>query len=136
MLHGACRSGGHENLEGTTVAVGSPAYIQLSPTFQSDLYFVTCREVSGEEAQLSPKSGFPGGRSAVPPFPGLTLGSLVGKGGFGAVYRGIWDGRAVAVKVCLILPRSQKREELMGFAVLAKPDRELNPSLMGRARTC
>ena len=33
------------------------------------------------------------------PFEGVTLGPPVGRGSFGRVYRGTWDGRAVAVKV-------------------------------------
>ena len=33
------------------------------------------------------------------PFDGLELGPLLGKGGYGRVFRGIWYGQRVAVKV-------------------------------------
>ena len=34
-------------------------------------------------------------------FEDVQLGPLLGQGGFGKVYRGLWNGAAVAVKVCL-----------------------------------
>ena len=33
------------------------------------------------------------------PFEGLELGPMLGKGGYGIVYRGLWRGQRVAVKV-------------------------------------
>ncbi len=33
-------------------------------------------------------------------FEDVQLGPLLGQGGFGKVYRGLWNGAAVAVKVC------------------------------------
>ncbi|KAK9834139.1 hypothetical protein WJX81_001741 [Elliptochloris bilobata] len=38
--------------------------------------------------------------SAQTPFKGLQLGTMIGKGGYGRVYRGMYDGQLVAVKVC------------------------------------
>ncbi len=38
-----------------------------------------------------------GGRKE--PFDGVVLGPLLGKGSFGRVYRALWDGKPVAVKV-------------------------------------
>ena len=34
-------------------------------------------------------------------FEDVQLGPLLGQGGFGKVYRGLWNGAAVAVKACL-----------------------------------
>jgi len=36
-------------------------------------------------------------------FEDVQLGPLLGQGGFGKVYRGLWNGAAVAVKVCFII---------------------------------
>lgn len=36
---------------------------------------------------------------ATGPFEGLLLGSLIGQGSFGRVYRGLWKGQVVGVKV-------------------------------------
>ncbi len=35
-------------------------------------------------------------------FEDVQLGPLLGQGGFGKVYRGLWNGAAVAVKVCFV----------------------------------
>ena len=37
--------------------------------------------------------------SALTPFKGLQLGTMIGKGGYGRVYRGMYEGQLVAVKV-------------------------------------
>lgn len=41
-------------------------------------------------------------------FEDVSLGPLLGQGGFGKVYRGLWNGAAVAVKVMHILVYSFK----------------------------
>lgn len=40
------------------------------------------------------------------PIKGLALGTLLGKGGYGRVYRGIYRGQQVAVKVCFFSSHS------------------------------
>lgn len=37
--------------------------------------------------------------NAATPFKGLQLGSMIGKGGYGRVYCGMYEGQLVAVKV-------------------------------------
>ena len=36
------------------------------------------------------------------PFEDVRLGPLVGRGSFGKVYRGVWNGTLVAIKVCQV----------------------------------
>ena len=47
-----------------------------------------------------------GGRKE--PFDGVALGPLLGKGSFGRVYRALWDGKPVAVKVRRLISQSTK----------------------------
>ena len=49
-----------------------------------------------------PQQGVEKGQSEA--FEDVQLGPLLGQGGFGKVYRGLWNGAAVAVKVQLHLP--------------------------------
>lgn len=37
-----------------------------------------------------------------PPIPGVKLGPLLGRGSFGSVYYGTWNGAQIAVKVSLV----------------------------------
>ena len=46
-----------------------------------------------------PRRGGGGGAEVGMPIPGLVMGPLVGKGGYGRIYRGIYQGQPVAVKV-------------------------------------
>eukprot|EP00884_Botryococcus_braunii_P002388 jgi/Botrbrau1/1214/Bobra.0163s0022.1 len=92
------RSASRDRLDHSAIAVGSPSYVQFSPTIKDDLYFVTCHAVAAEDDELLFRSSsLP--MDQTPPFQGLTLGPLLGRGGFGSVFRGFLDGDRVAVKI-------------------------------------
>lgn len=50
-------------------------------------------------AQMHSQAALP----ATGPFEGLLLGTLIGQGSFGRVYRGVWKGQLVGVKVRLLV---------------------------------
>ncbi|KAL3147321.1 hypothetical protein ABBQ32_002806 [Trebouxia sp. C0010 RCD-2024] len=97
--------------------IGSPAFLHDNPTFGKHYYLaalvpLVSEQLDAQNPQLTaepvPTCGGP--RPAKPsrhmaclpstgPFEGLLLGSLVGKGSFGRVYRGLWKGQLVGVKV-------------------------------------
>ena len=70
------------------------------------LSLLACR--SSRQQVPSPAPGLPAacrvshagrGQDALP-FEDVRLGPLVGRGSFGKVYRGVWNGTLVAIKVC------------------------------------
>ena len=100
--------------------VGSPAFLKEDPTFGQHYYIAALVPLVSEPPQdpaaltpqliptcVGPRYARPGKHFAcLPssgPFEGLLLGSLVGRGSFGRVYRGLWKGQVVGVKVCLPL---------------------------------
>ena len=103
-----CRSAATEHVDDSMLRIGIPAQPPPSPAGSSEprqqLYFGTLEP-------LSAHSGLSSGHSsstldpmtAVPPIEGVQLGPLLGKGSFGSVHYGTWNGKAVAVKVTLPL---------------------------------
>ncbi len=74
--------------------------MQFHPEQEDHFYFVTCHCRLAEEDEPYFSNGSASSTELhAPPFPGLTLGPLLGKGGFGCVYRGYMDDELVAVKV-------------------------------------
>ena len=63
------------------------------------IYFVTMQELSMLSRQSTVSSILSDISMREPPFPDLELGMLLGKGGYGSVYRGSYNGQPCAVKV-------------------------------------
>ena len=68
------------------------------------IYFVTMQELSTLSRQSTVSSILSDISMREPPFPNLELGMLLGKGGYGSVYRGTFNGQPCAVKVVSPLP--------------------------------
>ncbi|KAK9915712.1 hypothetical protein WJX75_003037 [Coccomyxa subellipsoidea] len=87
--------------------IGIPGFAEW-PSGQADqYYFVTVTEkammsleepmLPGQEPKWAPKQV--GGTSKRHPWEDVELGPLIGQGSFGKVYRGVWNGAPVAVKI-------------------------------------
>ena len=88
--------------------IGIPAQGPPSPAGSSEprqqLYFGTLEPFSAHSGLGSGQSSSPlDPITAVPPIPGVQLGPLLGKGSFGSVHYGTWNGKTVAVKVAFPL---------------------------------
>ena len=96
--------------------MGSPAPLQEKPSFGKHYYIAALVPLVSEPPQdletptpqliptsVGPRYAKPGKHFAclpsTGPFDGLLLGVLLGKGSFGRVYRGLWKGQLVGVKV-------------------------------------
>ncbi len=64
------------------------------------LYFVSMRAVAAVTSITSAASSLCETHLRDPPFEGLELGTLLGRGGYGSVYRGSYKDQRCAVKVC------------------------------------
>ncbi|CAL5218507.1 g194 [Coccomyxa viridis] len=87
--------------------IGIPGFADW-PSHQADqYYFVTVTEKAvmsleepatmGQEPKWAPKQVGGGGKKQ--PWEDVELGPLIGQGSFGKVYRGVWNGAPVAVKI-------------------------------------
>ncbi|CAK0736720.1 hypothetical protein CVIRNUC_000792 [Coccomyxa viridis] len=91
----------------TNKPIGIPGFADW-PSHQADqYYFVTVTEkaimsledpvMMGQEPKWAPKQV--GGSGKKHPWEDVELGPLIGQGSFGKVYRGVWNGAPVAVKI-------------------------------------
>ena len=97
------RPAGTQQLD-TGIGIGVPSYLPSSPASGRGLYFVSVRGAdtgSGATAASAASFGSCAAARAPPPFEGLEVGALLGRGGYGSVYRGTYQGQPCAVKVCL-----------------------------------
>ncbi|GFR53121.1 hypothetical protein Agub_g15837 [Astrephomene gubernaculifera] len=84
--------------------VGIPSILSPSPEAGGPLYyFVTLSAAPRASQDIGPgskrASPFSIVNTKIDPFEDVKLGPLLGKGAYGRVYRGVWNGAQVAVKV-------------------------------------
>lgn len=95
------RPAGTDQLE-SGIGIGVPSYLPSSPASGRGLYFVSVRPADTPSTATMIDSaasfGYCSG-SREPPFEGLEVGALLGRGGYGSVYRGVYQGQRCAVKV-------------------------------------
>ena len=123
MVNLLCRQARNDSISPEALQVGSPSYLKDNPSYGQHYYIAALvplvseppqeLELAAPSPQLAPTHVGPThGRASkhfaclpsTGPFEGLLLGSLVGRGSFGRVYRGLWKGQLVGVKVCMPLP--------------------------------
>lgn len=93
-----CRPANHGQLD-NSIPIGVPSYMPSVEDSGKGIYFVTMRELSTLSRNSTVSSILSDISMREPPFPDLELGMLLGKGGYGSVYRGTFNGQPCAVKV-------------------------------------
>ncbi len=77
-----------------------PSYVPSAEDSGKGIFFVSMHELGTLSKSSSTVSSMLSDISyREPPFPDLELGTLLGKGGYGSVYRGTFNGQPCAVKV-------------------------------------
>ena len=93
-----CRPANHGQLD-NSIPIGVPSYMSSVEDSGKGIYFVTMQELSMLSRQSTVSSILSDISMREPPFPNLELGMLLGKGGYGSVYRGTYNEQPCAVKV-------------------------------------
>ena len=92
------RPANHSHLE-NSIPIGVPSYVPSAEDSGKGMFFVSMHEVSMLSRSSTLSSILSNTSLREPPFPDLELGTLLGKGGYGSVYRGTFEGQPCAVKV-------------------------------------
>eukprot|EP00884_Botryococcus_braunii_P023575 jgi/Botrbrau1/9901/Bobra.0012s0004.1 len=92
------RPAGTDILDEHTIPIGVPAFVGGDSEWQGQPYYVVKMEQTLAILDRSTWEACPQALRPIP-FEGLKLGPILGKGSFGRVYRGIYNGSPVAVKV-------------------------------------
>ncbi|KAK9915620.1 hypothetical protein WJX75_001643 [Coccomyxa subellipsoidea] len=93
------RPANRDQLDDNMLAIGVPSYMPSSKKSGRSLYFVSMREAAAITSIASTCSSMGEANLREPPFEDLELGTLLGKGGYGSVYRGSYKEQRCAVKV-------------------------------------
>lgn len=129
-----------EHINSRTPLVGVSGSVAWKNGEAGHLYFVTVQR--HEEPDVGGRDGVQQGVEAGQneAFEDVQLGPLLGQGGFGKVYRGLWNGAAVAVKIIQHsgpLPVSEVGTDMK--PVLSRtPERQVSDltTLRSRSRNC
>ncbi|KAL0020911.1 hypothetical protein WJX77_010024 [Trebouxia sp. C0004] len=117
-----------EHISSRTPLVGVPGSVAWRNGEAGHLYFVTVQQ--HEEPDVGGRDEVQQGVEAGPineAFEDVQLGPLLGQGGFGKVYRGLWNGAAVAVKIIQHSGRLPVSEGGTDMKVLSRrPERQVS----------
>lgn len=97
------RPANHDQLDNNMLPIGVPSYMPSSEKSGRGLFFVSMHAMSPMATTASTCSTLSETYLRQVPFEGLELGTLLGKGGYGSVFRGRYLDQRCAVKVPLSL---------------------------------
>lgn len=93
-----CRPANHGQLE-NSIPIGVPSYVPSAEESGKGIFFVSMHELTLLSGASTVSSILTDISSREIPFSDLKLGTLLGRGGYGSVYRGSYHGQQCAIKV-------------------------------------